>query len=171
MKRISKGKGVMRGIIFAAVLCVAAAGTFSVTCSAAEIRIVSIDTQRVFSGHPAFHEAMGKFQVQIEDMQKKLEGMDEEAKGMAQQMMQQQMQNLGMQLQEEAFGRMKADVQKFAKKKGYTYIVDSNMLIVGGKDVTEEVLASFPKPEPKKVEVPPAEEKEECPVPPAEEKK
>lgn len=150
MRRVFERKNGIKGITFAALLCLFIAGSFAAAGSAAEIKIVSIDTQRVFGEHPAFKEAMGKFQAQIQEMQKKIEEMDEESKGAAQQMMQHQMQQLGMQLQEEAFGKMKADVQKIAKKKGYDYVVDVNMLIVGGKDVTEEVLASFPKPEQKK---------------------
>ncbi len=183
MKRAIERVNVMKGTALIALLCLLVAGCFAGTGDAADIKIVSIDTQKVFSEHPAFQEAMGKFQAQIQEMQKKIEEMKEEDRGPAQQMFQQQMQQLGMQLQEEAFNKMKADVQKFAKKKGYTYVVDSNMLIVGGKDVTEEVRASFPKPEPKKEETappapekgestaPPVQEKEASPTPPAVEKK
>ncbi len=159
----------VRGLALIAVLSLFVAGFFAGAGDAAEIKIVSIDTQRVFAEHPAFHEAMAKFQTQMQDIQKKIEEMKEEEKATAQQIYQYQMQQLGMQLQEEAFSKMKADVQKFAKKKRYTYVVDSNMLIVGGKDITEEVLASFPKPEPKKEEaVTPVPEKEEYPATPAE---
>ncbi|MCM8777967.1 MAG: OmpH family outer membrane protein [Candidatus Omnitrophica bacterium] len=114
--------------------------------SAADIKIVSIDTGRVFESHPAFREAMEKFQTQAGEMQKKIEGIEnEEEKTNAQIQMQQQMRVVAMQLQEEAFNKMKEDVGKYAKKKGYTYVVDQNALIAGGKDITEEVIASFGK--------------------------
>jgi Skp family chaperone for outer membrane proteins len=158
MKRISERKKGFRGVVFAAFVCLFIAGSFAITVSAGETKIVSMDTHRVFGEHPAFREAMGKFQKQVQEMQKKVDEADEESKATAQQMMQMEMQQLGMQLQEEAFSKMKADVQKIAKEKGYDYVVDSNMLIVGGEDITEEILASFPKPEMEKKESPPAVE-------------
>ncbi|MDD3726121.1 MAG: OmpH family outer membrane protein [Candidatus Ratteibacteria bacterium] len=113
---------------------------------AADIKIVSINTGKVFEAHPALKEAIEKFQTQAGEMQKQIEGIEsEEEKSNAQMQMQQQMRELAMNLQEEAFNKMKEDVQKFAKKKGYTYVVDQNALIAGGKDITEEVIASFEK--------------------------
>ncbi len=144
MLKISAGKGT-RGVILTALLSLSIAGFFAGTGNAAGIRIVSIDTRRVFEAHPAFKEAMEKFQAQIQEMQKKIEEADEESKGEMQQMMQQQLQQLGMELQEEAFNRMRVDVQKIAKEKKYGYVIDSNMLISGGSDITEEILASFEK--------------------------
>jgi len=124
-------------------------GLFFFLCSvkdgrAADIKIVSINTSKVFEAHPAFKEAMEKFQAQVQEMQKKIEGIkNEEEKNNAQIAMQQQMRQLAMDLQEEAFNKMKADVQKLAEKKGYTYVVDQNALIAGGQDITEEVINSF----------------------------
>jgi len=117
--------------------------------NAAEIKIVSMDVGRVFESHPAFKEAMEKFQAQLQDMKKKIDEAEEGSREMIQQVMQQQMQQLGMQLQEEAFEKMRADVTKLAKEKKYDYVVDNNVLIVGGKDITEEVMASFEKAEKK----------------------
>lgn len=171
MKRVIEMGNRRKGITVISLLCLFFMGCLVLSGDAAEIKIVSIDTQRVFGEHPAFQEAMAKFQAQIQEVQKKIEEMKEEEKGAAQQMFQYQMQQVGMELQKEAFSKMKADVQKFAKKKGYTYVIDSNMLIAGGTDVTEEVIASFPKVEPKKEEVSvPGEEKKESQVTPAEEK-
>jgi Skp family chaperone for outer membrane proteins len=167
---------VVKGLAFVGILSLFVAENFAIDSSADEIKIVSMDTQRVFGEHPAFRDAMGKFQKQMQEMQKKVDEADEESKGTAQQMMQMQMQQLGMQLQEEAFSKMKVDVQKIAKEKGYDYVIDSNMLIVGGQDITEEVIASFPKPAPEKEEAPAVKEdvkdnKEKKGEVPAEEKK
>ncbi len=137
-------KGI-KGVFFTVLLCLLAAGMVATVCNAAEIKIVSVDTNRVFESHPAFKEAMEKFQTQLQDMKKKIDEAEEGSKEMVQQVMQQQMQQLGMQLQEEAFEKMRADVTKLAKEKKYDYVVDNNVLIVGGKDITEEVLASFEK--------------------------
>ena len=138
---------VERKYVFAVVaLCLFFFIGFAGRSNAADIKIVSIDTGRVFEAHPAFKEAMGKFQAQAQEMQKKIEGIEnEEEKANAQIQMQQQMRQLAMELQEEAFNKMKADVQKLAKKKGYTYVVDQNALIAGGQDITEEVINSFKK--------------------------
>ncbi len=148
MKRRYERKKGFIGVVFVAFVCLLIAGSFVMPASAGEIKIVSMDTYRVFREHPAFKEAMAKFQKQVQEMQKKVDKADEKSKATAQQMMQIEMQQLGMQLQEEAFSKMRADVQKIAKKKGYDYVIDSNMLIVGGEDITEEILASFPKPKP-----------------------
>jgi len=135
--------------VFAALLCMFAAMMFAGECSAAEIKIVSMDTNRVFEAHPAFKEAMEKFQTQLQDMKKKIDEAEEGSKETLQQVMQQQIQQLGMQLQEEAFEKMRADVTKLAKEKKYDYVVDNNVLIVGGNDITEEILAAFKKNESK----------------------
>lgn len=112
--------------------------------SAAEVKIVSIDTGKVFESHPAFIEAMNAFQMQMGEAQKQIDGIEnEEEKTSVQMHIQQQMRALAAQMQDSAFKKMKEDIQKFAKKKGYTYIVDSNALIAGGKDVTEELIKSF----------------------------
>jgi len=135
-KQWSAGLVVLVGLFF--FLCPVKEGR------AADIKIVSIDTSKVFEAHPAFKEAMGKFQAQVQEMQKKIEGIEkEEEKTKAQIEMQQQMRQIATDLQEEAFNKMKADVQKLAKKKGYTYVVDQNALIAGGQDITEEVINSF----------------------------
>ncbi|MCX8082474.1 MAG: OmpH family outer membrane protein [bacterium] len=141
MVRLEK-KGFINGVV---ILCVSFLG-LALKGYAADVKIVSIDTGKVFEAHPAFKEAMEKFQAQAGEMQKKLEGIEnEEEKKNAQIQMQMELRTLAMNLQEEAFNKMKDDVQKFAKKKGYTYVVDKNALIAGGKDVTEELLASFEK--------------------------
>ncbi|MBN1445249.1 MAG: OmpH family outer membrane protein [Candidatus Omnitrophica bacterium] len=137
-------KGI-NGMFFTVLLCLLGSGIFATVCNGAEIQIVSVDTNRVFESHPAFKEAMEKFQIQLQDMKKKIDEAEEGSKEMVQQVMQQQMQQLGMQLQEEAFEKMRADVTKLAKEKKYDYVVDNNVIIVGGKDITEEVLASFEK--------------------------
>ena len=40
---------------------------------------------------------------------------------------------------------MKEDVQKFYKKKGYTYVIGQNALIADNKGITEKVIALFEK--------------------------
>ncbi len=122
-------------------------GLFTSTAYAGGVTIVSIDTETVFRSHPAFHQAMEEFQAEQQKIQRDLEEMDDEERAMAQQVMQHQLQQLSEQLYSDAFGRMSADISRIAEDNGYDYVVDSNMLIFGGRDITEEVLNSFQESE------------------------
>jgi len=130
------------------------AGVLGITCYtvpsfAQEIKIASIDTGKVLLAHPAFQKAREKYQTEIQSMQQKIKDMDEQEQMSAQQIMQYQVQELGMQLETEAFNEMRKDVKKIAEKQGYQYVMDINVLIVGGKDITEEVLSELKKSEEK----------------------
>ncbi len=39
--------------------------------------------------------------------------------------------------------KIREDIQKIAKQKGYKYVMDSNALLAGGEDVTEEILQAI----------------------------
>ena len=106
-------------------------------------QIVSVDIEEVMSVHPAMDEAVQKFQEEIQELQKTLDEMDESERPMAQQMMQMQLQETSMALQEEAFGRIREDIRKVADSMGYKYVFDSSVLIVGGKDITGEVISAL----------------------------
>ena len=111
--------------------------------SAENLNIVSVDTARIMERHPAFVEAQQTFQGEMQQMQQQLQGMGEEEQMMAQQMMQQQLQQRGQELQQEAMDKVRDDIATIAGEKGYEYVVDSNALLVGGKDITEEVMAEI----------------------------
>jgi len=106
-------------------------------------RIFSADLDRIMGEHPALQEAMGNFQKELMGMQNKLEKMEGEAKVKEQQKMQLQIEEIAMRMQEEAVGRIMDDVRRIAEQKGYNYIVDKKVLLVGGKDVTEEILSAI----------------------------
>lgn len=111
--------------------------------SAENLNIVSIDTSRIMERHPAFVDAQQTFQGEMQQMEQQLEGMGEEEQMMAQQMMQQQLQQRGQELQQEAMDKVREDIARIAREKGYEYVVDSNALLVGGEDITEEVMAEI----------------------------
>lgn len=106
-------------------------------------RIFSADMDMIMGEHPALQEAMVNFQEELKAMQKKLDKMEGEAKLKEQQKMQQQIQQIAMGMQNEAVNRIMEDVRSIAKRKGYGYIIDKKSLIVGGRDVTEEILSAF----------------------------
>ena len=110
-----------------------------------DIKIVTVDIQRVVRMHPAFQEAMQEYQRKLQEFQRQMEEIEEDERAMMQQLLQQQMQQLGMQLQDRAFDKMQEDVRAFAKDNGYDYIFDSSVLLAGGIDVTEELLESLGK--------------------------
>ena len=107
------------------------------------MEIVAIDTNRILENHPAFIRAQQIFQGEIQQMEEQLQEMGEEERMLAQQMMQQQLQQRGQELQMEALDEVREDIAKVAGEKGYTYVVDANALIVGGVDVTEEVMEAL----------------------------
>ncbi len=106
-------------------------------------RIYSADMDKIMGEHPALQEAMVKFQEELKSMQGRLDKLEGEAKLKEQQKMQQQIQQIAMTMQNDAVERIMDDVRSIAKRKGYAYIVDKKSLIVGGKDVTEEILSAL----------------------------
>ena len=107
------------------------------------VEIVSVDTNRILEKHPAFLSAQQTFQGEMRQMEQQLQGMGQEEQMMAQQMMQQQLQQRGQQLQQEALDAVRKDIARIAEEQGYTYVVDVNALIAGGKEITEEVMAEM----------------------------
>jgi outer membrane protein len=117
-----------------------AAGMTVVNAEEEAMDIVAVDTARILELHPAFMDAQQTFQNEMQEMEHQLREMGEEEQMMAQQMMQQQLQARGQELQQQAMSEVRDDIQKVAEEKGYKYVVDSNALLVGGKDITEEVI-------------------------------
>jgi len=106
-----------------------------------ELSIASVDIEKVINAHPAMREAIASFQKEVSDMQKQLDKMKEEEKIKQQQVMQQEISRIAMRLQNEAMDKVLKDVEKVARKKGYKYVMDKGAILVGGKDITDEILA------------------------------
>ncbi|MFO7929933.1 MAG: OmpH family outer membrane protein [Thermodesulfobacteriota bacterium] len=101
--------------------------------------IVTVDTNEIMEKHPAFMEAQQTLQNEAQQMQQQMqEGSQEE-----QQSAQQQMQQRSQQLQQEALEEVRQDIQKVADEKGYDYVMDTNALLAGGTDVTDEVIEAI----------------------------
>ena len=119
------------------------AGITAVNAEEEAMDIVAIDTARILELHPAFMDAQQTFQNEMQEMEHQLREMGEEEQMMAQQIMQQQLQARGQELQQQAMSEVRDDIQKVAEEKGYKYVVDANALLVGGKDITEEVIEAM----------------------------
>ncbi len=138
-------------ISFFKILCVCLAAVFLTAAGtgvvfagdAKKVEIVSVDTNKILEKHPAFRKAQETFQGEMQEMEQQLEGMGQEEQQMAQQMMQQQLQQRGQELQQGAVDEVRKDIARIADEKGYTYVVDVNALIAGGKDITEEVMEAM----------------------------
>lgn len=127
----------------AAVFFMAVGATGISAADEGKMEIVSINTNRILEKHPAFKEAQKTFQGEMQEMEQQLQGMGQEEQMMAQQMMQQQLQQRGQELQQNAVDAVRKDIAKIAGEKGYQYVIDANALIVGGKDVTEEIMEAM----------------------------
>ena len=144
---ILKCKAVSKLTMFIFVSLVAAVALIALTVQDTAVagnnsqkEFYTMDTQKVLEAHPAFQEAIQEYQTKMQEFQQQIMEMDEQEQAMMQQVMQQQMQQLGTQLQEQAFDAMQKDVQDAADKLGYDFIFDSNVLIVGGTDITDTIL-------------------------------
>ncbi|MFW6081620.1 MAG: OmpH family outer membrane protein [Desulfosalsimonas sp.] len=101
--------------------------------------IVTVDTNEIMQKHPAFMEAQQTLQNEAQQMQQQMqEGSQQE-----QQAAQQQMQQRSQQLQQEALDKVRKDIQKVAEEKGYDYVMDTNALLSGGTNVTDEVIEAI----------------------------
>ncbi len=156
--RTVSGLAVMGVLTFAALAAVLiSANAERAAANPPEIAIYTIDSQQVMEAHPAFQEAVQQYQQRMMEFQQELQEADEEHQMLLQQQMQQRMQEVGAELQQEAFDTMRADVQKIADEQGYDYVIDSNVMIVGGEDITDEVLEKIA------AEAPEVEEEPELP--------
>ncbi|MFP3980349.1 MAG: OmpH family outer membrane protein [Desulfobacterales bacterium] len=126
------------------ILCICLAATFFTMAGAAgafagdaeNIGIVTVDTNEIMQNHPAFKKAQQTLQGEAQKMQQQMEDKGQEQ----QQAAQQQLQQKSQELQQNAMDEVRADIQEIAKEKGYDYVMDTNALISGGKDVTDEIL-------------------------------
>ena len=130
--------GVFAAVLIAILLLLAR--TEDAVAAESNLRIAVIDTQEVMQAHPAFQEAMQEYQREMQQLQQQLEGADEEQRAMMQQMVQQQMQQKGAELQERAFEALQEDVREFADEENYDYVMDANVLLAGGTDVTDKMM-------------------------------
>ncbi|MCK8825300.1 OmpH family outer membrane protein [Fuchsiella alkaliacetigena] len=139
MLKMNKRKAVLSLLIVFLLI-----SSFSLSVRAAEsTKIVYVNIESVFEAHPATQEAREKLQLEVQKMREELGDLDPGESQMMQQQFEQELQELQNQLMEEAFAELRADIQQIADEKGYDYIVGDNMLLAGGEDVTEEILAEL----------------------------
>lgn len=130
-----------------------------------DLRFYTVDTLAVMESHPAFQEAMEQYQERMQELQQQIEGMGEQEQAMMQHVFQQQVQQIGAELQEEAFDKMQEDINRYAEEKGYKYIFDANVMLVGGTDITDDIIDEIGvEPLDMEVQQPPAPE--ELPIMP-----
>jgi outer membrane protein len=113
------------------------AGVTGVSAGDAENdKIVTVNTSQIIQKHPAFLEIQQTLQGEAQQIQQQMEGKSQQERQAAQQQFQQRAQKL----QKDALDKVREDIQKIADDKGYQYVMDANVVLAGGKDVTEEIL-------------------------------
>ncbi|MCM8830123.1 MAG: OmpH family outer membrane protein [Candidatus Omnitrophica bacterium] len=140
MEKVCKNEKIRELLLVGILLVVAIVILFLGIVKSRQLSIASVDMEKIVNVHPAMQEAITTFQRELSDMQKQLDKMKEEEKIRQQQKMQQEISQIAMRLQDEAMDKVKKDIEKIAKRKGYTYVMDKNAIFVGGKDITDEIL-------------------------------
>ncbi len=155
--------------LFKTLICMFGIAAIGAPAARAQLdEFYTVDSQSIMEVHPAFQEAMQEYQQEIQQMQQQLQQADEAQRQMMGQMMQQQLQRRGAELQEEAFDKMRQDIQRIADEKGYSPVFDINVVLVGGRDITDEIMDEMDIEEPgaEMPQQPPQEMPEEMPVMP-----
>lgn len=140
MKRLFRSEKAVEVLLASVILVLAVILLIIWVLKPATVKIAYVDMEKTMNQHPAMQEAMASFQREITSLQKQLEGLKGAEKEKQQQKMQQEITTIAMRLQQEVMNRVIKDIENVAKKKGYSYVIDKNAVITGGKDITEEVL-------------------------------
>jgi outer membrane protein len=99
-------------------------------------KIVTINTRQIIQKHPAFLKAQQTLQREAQQFQQQMEGKNQQERQAAQREFQQRAQKL----QQDALDEVRKDIKKIADEKGYKYVIDENVVLAGGEDVTEEIM-------------------------------
>ena len=108
-----------------------------------------IDIGKAMQSHPDAEAAMKTLQAESEAFQKDF---DEKAKTLSEQeqqryyvQLQQRLQQKEAELTSAIFKKIEASVQKVAKAKGLSVIVERGSVVYGGTDITDDVIKDFGK--------------------------
>ncbi|MCM8761978.1 MAG: OmpH family outer membrane protein [Candidatus Omnitrophica bacterium] len=145
MEKVCKNERIRELLLVGILLVVAIVILIFGVVNSRKVAIASVDMEKIVNAHPAMQEAIITFQRELSNMQKQLDNMKEEEKVRQQQKIQQEISQIAMKLQDEAMDKVKKDVEKVAKSKGYTYVIDKNAIFVGGKDITDDILTVLKK--------------------------
>ncbi|MFW5855768.1 MAG: OmpH family outer membrane protein [Bacillota bacterium] len=130
-----------------AVLVFSGAFIFSAEAGAADVGYVNM--QEIYEAHPVAQEINMEMQEEIGSLQESYEeDMDDsEEDEEAQSQMQQEFQQEATEIQEEYMQKLEdeiePDLDDARKELGLDLIVDNEVVVSGGEDVTEEVLEHF----------------------------
>jgi len=140
LKEFVKDRRILFIIVFEVVLFFAVIFCLFSLFKGGKKNIAFVDMEKVMSQHPAMNEAMASLQKELMDRQKKIEKLSGNEKIEKQKEMQKEINQIILGLQMEIFNKVKKDIEEVAKRKGYSYVFDKNVVISGGKDITEEVI-------------------------------
>lgn len=141
MEKIGKKDRTKESLLAVLLLIVAVIFFIFGVVKSRQSRIASVDMDKVVGAHPVMQELVVNFQKEISGIQEQFDKMKEEEKIKNQQKIQQEISEMALRLQKEALDKVAQDIKRIAKSKGYNYVLDKNAVIVGGKDITDEILA------------------------------
>lgn len=106
-----------------------------------------VDRQKVLMSHPQMEAVMQSMQSESATMQKTFE---EQAATMSPQekerfaiQLQQRLQQKENELMKPLIDQIEAEIKKLAEAKGLTVVVDANIVIYGGTDITADVVKNL----------------------------
>lgn len=105
------------------------------------LEIVTVDINRIMVQHPSLVEAQETLQREAQQMQRQA-GKSGQAD---QQKIRQRLQERSQELQLDALAEVRNEIEKIAAEKGYTYVMEKNALLAGGRDVTDEFMEAMKK--------------------------
>jgi outer membrane protein len=111
---------------------------------AAASQVGVVDFQLLIQQHPATAQAQATFQAAVkqaqDDFNAKSAKMNNQDKMNLYQQMNQTLQQKHAQLFQPIFDQVNAAIQAVANAKGLTIVVDKNVVVYGGQDITNDVL-------------------------------
>ena len=108
-----------------------------------------IDTRQVMSQHPDRQNVESQMQAAVEEVKKdfeeKSQGMNDQEKADYYQQSQQRLMQKQQELVEPIEQSVKDAVKKVADTKGIGVVLDKNVVVYGGQDITQDVITKLNK--------------------------
>lgn len=116
---------------------------FSSSVGAQSDTIGLVNLQAVFQSHPGLESAQAEYQEAINEIQAEIADMSEEE----QQQFLPQFQQIAQQIEAEIQQSLMLDIEKamleVAADMNFSTVLDSSSVLIGGNDITEEVIAAL----------------------------
>ena len=114
------------------------------TASAASSSVGAVDYRKVLQSHPDYASASSEMQKAIQEAEMRFQAdtakMSDEDKAKAMQQAQQELQQKEQALTSAIQAKIDVVVKEVADAKGLSVVLDKNVVVYGGQDITDDVL-------------------------------